>query len=166
MLTGSRKRLRTLFREIDKDGTGSLSQLEFNGALDDAVFREEFCDAACMKYNDVKELFSFLCHKQSSGQWKTDYEDFIEKLELEGKDVRERSVFRVEKQMSLLEQRLDAKLDHVRRTICQPEKQSLNFERIDLFLPSNNEYPINLTPGEIKGLTNHFVVGMLHKTAK
>jgi len=75
---------------------------------------DELCAASGLKVRDLHDLFTFLSYQDDDGQWRIDYTDFIEKLQYEGNEVRERSLFRVQKQFRLLEQRIDRKFDIVR----------------------------------------------------
>jgi len=113
----STERLMALFKEIDKDGDVTIDSSEFHQLLEDKGLRDEFCDATSLKERDLKDLFSFLSHEQGDGKWRIDYELFIDKLQDESKDVSERSVFRLERQMRLLETRIDAKLERMREEI-------------------------------------------------
>merc|ERR1712137_667135 len=109
----NRSRLFTLFREIDKDGNGHLCEAEFDALLEDPGFCEAFCEATSLQPPDMKDLFRYLSHGYADGEWRIDYKDFIYKVQCEGKEVSEQSVFRLEKQMRLLEHRMDEKLENV-----------------------------------------------------
>jgi len=67
----------------------------------------------------LHDLFLFLNYQDEQGERWIVYSDFIDKLQLEGKDVSERSVFRVEKQLKLLEQDMDKRLDRVVEELTQ-----------------------------------------------
>lgn len=107
-------RLLTLFKETDRTGSGSLNEAEFETLLADRGFCDELCDAADLSVRDLQDLFTFLSFQDKDGLWKVNYRDFTEKLQAESQDVRERSVFRLEKEMRLAEKRLQEKLQTIR----------------------------------------------------
>jgi len=106
-----RLRLKTLFMKADKDGDGYLDQDEFYVLLNDKESYEEFHETTNLERADLVDLFKYLSQQGADGLWVINYEDFIEKLEIESKDVNERSVSRMEKQMRDLKQRIDRKLN-------------------------------------------------------
>eukprot|EP00811_Abedinium_folium_P000353 NODE_10322_length_1360_cov_6.789943.p1 GENE.NODE_10322_length_1360_cov_6.789943~~NODE_10322_length_1360_cov_6.789943.p1 ORF type:complete len:324 (-),score=112.13 NODE_10322_length_1360_cov_6.789943:227-1198(-) len=106
----SKDRLTTLFKEIDKDGDGRLDEKEFNLLLRDKGLCNELCNASKLSVRDLTDLFLYLSKPGDDGVWTIVYRDFIDKLQVEGRDVSERSLFRLEKQMRILEQRIDQKL--------------------------------------------------------
>jgi len=110
----SRERLRDVFVQLDTDRNGNLSECEFHALMGNSELCDELCEATQLKTGDLQDLFMFLSYQDPKGLWRIDYTDFIEKLECENKDVSERSVFRVEKQLKLLQVRIERKLDMVR----------------------------------------------------
>merc|ERR1712137_461171 len=98
---------------LDKDSNGHLSETEFQKLLRNKELSQEICSASLLKAKDLRDLFFFLNYQDTDGELKVDLKDFIEKLELESNDVSERSVFRMEKQLKLLEKHMDQKLDTV-----------------------------------------------------
>jgi len=113
----SSQRLIALFKEVDKDGDGTIDEPEFHALLADKGLCDEFCDATGLCVRDLKDLFSFLSEEEGDGHWRIDYVHFVHKLQIESKDVCERSVFRLERQMRLIETRIDAKLDCMREEV-------------------------------------------------
>jgi len=109
-----KNRLNHVFKQLDKDGNGQLSECEFHSLMGNRDLCDELCAASGLKVRDLHDMFTFLSYQGDDGQWRIDYTDFIEKLQYEGKEVRERSLFRVQKQFRLLEQRIDRKFDIVR----------------------------------------------------
>jgi len=110
-------RLLTLFKEIDINGDGRLDEAEFDCLLADRGLRQELCEAAHLESRDLQDLFHYLSFQDDDGKWKIRYQDFTRKLQTEGKELRERSVFRLEKQMRLVERRLDSKLQRMRNVL-------------------------------------------------
>jgi len=109
----TRERLKHVFTELDKSDNGTLNACEFYALMKDKKLCQELCDAYRIKEVDIQNLFVFLSQKDTDGLWKIDYNEFIEKLACEGRDVSERSVFRVEKTLKLLERQIDKQLDVV-----------------------------------------------------
>merc|ERR1712113_1001366 len=60
---------------------------------------------------DLEDLFLYLCEEEADGTRKIAYKDFIEKLQKEDEAVSERSIFRLEKDVRVLEQRMDEVLE-------------------------------------------------------
>jgi len=116
----SSQRLLALFKEIDKDNDGTIDEPEFHAVLADKYLRNEFCEATGLDTRDLKDLFSFLSREQGDGHWSIGYEEFVMKIQAEGKDVSERSVFRIEREMRLLEMRIDSKLECLREEVRVP----------------------------------------------
>jgi len=108
-----RERLKNVFMALDKDSNGHLSEPEFQKLMKNKELSQEICSASHLKIKDLRDLFFFLNYQDTDGEMKVDLKDFIEKLELESNDVSERSVFRMEKQLKLLEKHMDQKLDNV-----------------------------------------------------
>jgi len=111
------ERLVALFKEIDKDGDGTIDKGEFDSLLADEGLCNELSEATELERHDLKDLFLFLSHEDGFGNWRIDYEDFIEKLQDENKSVRERSLFRLEKQMRLIEIMMESKLERVQMEV-------------------------------------------------
>eukprot|EP00811_Abedinium_folium_P006096 NODE_1560_length_2437_cov_16.032900.p1 GENE.NODE_1560_length_2437_cov_16.032900~~NODE_1560_length_2437_cov_16.032900.p1 ORF type:complete len:683 (+),score=154.93 NODE_1560_length_2437_cov_16.032900:96-2144(+) len=105
-----RARLHNIFKETDKDCDGKIDHEEFNALLSDRILCQELVDVSGLRASDLKDLFIFISAKKDgiddTEHWFIEYNDFIEKLLVEGRDVSERSVFRLERNMRLLEQRL------------------------------------------------------------
>lgn len=153
-----RGRLLTLFREIDKDGSGTLTRAEFDTMLADKELREELLDTASLTLEDMQDLFSFLSHHTPDGE-KIEYTDFIEKLQNEGKVASQRSVYRLLKQMSICEQELEAKLDHIRTAFPASTRSTHVVDKECFYDP--NRFGFDLANLELVGLTNHFVSGRM-----
>merc|ERR1719502_819957 len=100
-----------------------IDEPEFHALMSDSKLREEFCDVTGLEIRDLKDLFSFLSKQGEDRLWKIDYEVFVEKLQNEGREVSERSIFRLERQMRQIERRIDMKLDSVRSELRQRNQQ-------------------------------------------
>lgn len=135
------ERLVALFKEIDKDGDGTIDKTEFDSLLSDEGLCNELSEATELERHDLKDLFLFLSHEDGFGNWRIDYEDFIEKLQDENKSVRERSLFRLEKQMRLIEIMMESKLERV-----QMEVRHLHQDR-DRKKPTRQRHPVDETYG-------------------
>jgi len=105
----SKRRLTTLFNEIDKDEDGRINDQEFTDLVRDDGYRKELCDASDLGVRDLQDLFQYLSKHDNEGYSFVDYADFIDKL-VEKREVTERSLFRLENQMRNLETRIDQKL--------------------------------------------------------
>jgi len=106
-----KKHLVGLFKELDKDGDGNLDQDEFEILLANDDNCKSLRDETGLQVSDLNDLFHYLSHQGEDGLLTINYEGFIAKLQVEGKPVSERSVFRVEKQMQNIEQNINRKLD-------------------------------------------------------
>jgi len=106
-------RLTTLFKEVDKDGDGFLDRQEFAEMMRDNGLREELCSTSHLTECDLNDLFDHLSTPGDDGMSIISYRQFIEKLQFENSQVSERSFFRLEKQMRLLEARIEQKLMHM-----------------------------------------------------
>jgi len=152
-------RLLTLFNELDRDGNGSLNEAEFNSLLADKCFTEELCDASGLRVEDLKDLFHFLSVQDTDGMWKIQHRDFAQKLQLESKSVRERSVLRLEKQIRVIAGCIKAKFQILRQEFgLHPhvvEAESKNFSRQSMSaLRHSNQLLFDLdTNGSIVAVT-------------
>jgi len=108
-------RLKDIFSRLDKDQNGYLSECEFYALMANIDLADELHKASSLTFRDLHDLFNFLSVQGTDGKWRINCSDFIEKLQCEGKDVSERTLFRVEKQFKLLEQVVDRKFEQVRK---------------------------------------------------
>jgi len=121
------RRLKQLFTEVDFDGSKTIDANEFKALLEDRALSMELCDASSLKVSDLADLFVFLSHEDEDGRLCIDIDMFVDKLQNEGKEVSERSVFRVEKQVRVLgchferriSERFDQLLDVIQKTKCR-----------------------------------------------
>jgi len=113
------ERMSGVFVDLDKDGDGALTECEFYSIMRNKELCDDMCAAYNLKETDLRNLFLFLSHEDEHGQPIIDFHDFIEKLSWEGKSISERSAFRVEKQLILLEQRIGGQLDTVRDDVTR-----------------------------------------------
>jgi len=67
-------------------------------------------NASNLDARDLEDLFDHLSSPGDDGIGTISYKEFVEKLQFEHKPVSERSLFRLEKNMRLLESRIDQKL--------------------------------------------------------
>eukprot|EP00811_Abedinium_folium_P032103 NODE_5273_length_1788_cov_10.497893.p1 GENE.NODE_5273_length_1788_cov_10.497893~~NODE_5273_length_1788_cov_10.497893.p1 ORF type:complete len:307 (-),score=85.10 NODE_5273_length_1788_cov_10.497893:287-1207(-) len=110
----STMRLKKIFMELDKDSNGILTEGEFQLLLANEALRDEMCEATDLDERDLRDLFSFLSLPDvTGGQSFINYNDFVEKVQREGSHVSERSVFRVEKHLKVVEHRFDKKVSEV-----------------------------------------------------
>lgn len=78
----------------------------------------ELTEASGLKVQDLEDLFLCLSYVDTShGKRTIRYADFIEKLQDEGKNASERSMFRLEKQIRATELRVERRLDNVLKLI-------------------------------------------------
>merc|ERR1712137_1048557 len=111
-----KEKLKDIFAQLDTDHDGYLSECEFYALMADTDLASELRNASCLTFRDLHDMFNFLSFQGSDGKWRINCADFIEKLQCEGKDVSERTFFRVEKQFKLLERVVDRKFDQVRES--------------------------------------------------
>lgn len=106
-------RLKNLFFDLDKSGDGFVDESEFNMVLEDSTLAVELCDISGLTKRDLNELFDFLC-EEDNGRRRIRYVDFVHSLQIEGEAVVERSLFRLEKEVRKLENRLTL---HIERRV-------------------------------------------------
>lgn len=102
----SRKLLEDLFAKIDTDGSGELTEQEFDDLLKDPDIVDEITNATKLSKRDVVELFGYLAEENEDGGPKViSADDFIEGLQTESRPVTERSMMRITKRIDTLEKR-------------------------------------------------------------
>jgi len=111
-----RERLTKLFGELDGDADGFLTHEEFKEIVNDETNCEELVDASGLEVSDLEEIFLSISTNKCEDDdmmmmsaWYVKYDNFIETLLVEGNDVSERSLLRLELQMRQLEERLTRK---------------------------------------------------------
>jgi len=105
-----RRRLFNVLHEADEDDDGEIDESEFKALLDDADLCGEICDASGLQRADLEDLFLFVSTDQAEKR-SLHYVDFVDCVQDEGKGVSERSVFRLEKRVRVMERTLKRKLD-------------------------------------------------------
>lgn len=104
--------LKEIYAESDSNGDKLIDEAEFKDMLEDADKRERLCKAAKLNHKDLLDLFDYLCVYDDKRQSNLiHYETFIESICSEGQLVSERSVYRLEKKVSILETKLSRRLD-------------------------------------------------------
>lgn len=109
--------LKELFHSMDGDGDGRVDESDFNSMLEDEEMSAAFLEKTGLNVRDLKDLFSHLSIQDENGNLVIDQASFCEKMQDEGNDVSERSVFRLERQMRLVESRIEQKLLSVRKEL-------------------------------------------------
>lgn len=97
------ERLIAVFESLDKNEDSFVDFHEFQMLLQNAELRQELHEASGLRDRDLQELFMHLSHEDAEGKSKIRYEEFIEKLQMQGTVVSQRSVFRVEKLVRVME---------------------------------------------------------------
>mmetsp|Transcript_19783 Transcript_19783/g.35915 ORF Transcript_19783/g.35915 Transcript_19783/m.35915 type:complete len:203 (-) Transcript_19783:9-617(-) len=104
--------LRKLYGEVDVNGDKTIDQDEFQAILNDETKSSRLCAAANLQVKDLSDLFEYLCVYDSERRANfIQYEMFIESTCNEGSPVCERTVYRLEKKVKVLDDHLNGKLD-------------------------------------------------------
>eukprot|EP00450_Noctiluca_scintillans_P019727 CAMPEP_0194527144 /NCGR_PEP_ID=MMETSP0253-20130528/63138_1 /TAXON_ID=2966 /ORGANISM="Noctiluca scintillans" /LENGTH=673 /DNA_ID=CAMNT_0039372037 /DNA_START=80 /DNA_END=2101 /DNA_ORIENTATION=+ len=112
-------RLLEVFTQIDLTGDQTLCEEEFKAALDNKWLRQELCDASGLQARDLQDLFLSLSDEDSNGERRIAYNSFVEKLQIEGQSVNQRSFFRIEKHV----RHLDHRLKHMEKRFSSVERR-------------------------------------------
>lgn len=125
------RRLQALFKEIDTDHSGAISEEEWNKLLKDETLLHELCEATGLSERDLRELFACLAvdlrrrsqlrgsSPPAGGRLKYSdesilfYNAFIEHLEDEAAPADKRSVLRVISRIERLEAQMQTRLDEI-----------------------------------------------------
>merc|ERR1712113_614543 len=100
----------SIFEILDIHGNKMIDEEGFAMLLDDEQLGAELCDASGLTTRDLEDLFLVLSEEDSHFGRRIHFEDFVDKLQKENATVRERSIFRLEKEIRLLEKRMNAEL--------------------------------------------------------
>merc|ERR1712176_1485911 len=106
-----RIKLDEIFAQIDENGDGGISRSEFDAMLNDDEQRDVLCDAARLHQRDLSQLFDIL--EKDSLIYR---DDFVKALETEAGEVHERSVMKIEKRLSDMEDTVGEMRQLIRRT--------------------------------------------------
>eukprot|EP00448_Togula_jolla_P021600 CAMPEP_0170588242 /NCGR_PEP_ID=MMETSP0224-20130122/10725_1 /TAXON_ID=285029 /ORGANISM="Togula jolla, Strain CCCM 725" /LENGTH=613 /DNA_ID=CAMNT_0010911945 /DNA_START=67 /DNA_END=1908 /DNA_ORIENTATION=- len=108
------EKLKEMFRELDRDGSGTIGKSEFDDLLSDGLRRDEFCDAANLSPLDLQELFSLLSFKKKGDKVPVIHrDDFLAGLKKESSTVSERSMMRLEKRVQTLDEDFDIRIQRL-----------------------------------------------------
>jgi len=105
--TQSRDRLTAIFDQVCVDKTGCVDECRFYSLVNK---RKELCEASNLTAEDLRDLFNSTCYKDIDGQSKINCNEFVDKLQKQGKEISERTIFRIERCMKHLEKHFDKKL--------------------------------------------------------
>lgn len=95
------EQLHMLFAKLELNSQGSICLREFDELLEDGHIQQRLCSAANLSLKDLRLLFNVLEH-----QGQVSLEQFIEAASSESKAVQERSLMKLQKMMSGLEEKL------------------------------------------------------------
>jgi len=95
--------LKMIFADMDADGSKTINAVTFKAMLNNETFRSEIVNVLGLDPEDFEDLFSVLSIEDTHGMPWIHYDDFVNKLAVEGNSVLERSVFRLEKRVRLCE---------------------------------------------------------------
>merc|ERR1712232_384964 len=106
-----KKLLLNVFKRVDLDESGSISEEEWNNLLEDKDLCADLCDAANLQERDLRELFS--CWLALTKSDTLEYEDFVEHLKEDGNIADKRTVMMVMTRLRELEMRVESRFDEV-----------------------------------------------------
>lgn len=130
------RRLMTLFREIDTDGSGAISEREWEGLIEDPGLRHELLDASSCELKDLKDLYDCFATEVDAPEGYDDhdnkslalsleehgrsiegrvlyYRDFVENMRDESKAADKRSVMHVMTRLRSLETRIEKRFNNI-----------------------------------------------------
>merc|ERR1719473_2106686 len=84
-----RQKLTEIFAEIDKDGSLSVSEEEFQQLVANEALTTDLCEVANLKARDLQELWLILSDEDEDGSRTVKFETFVEKLPRENQPVNE-----------------------------------------------------------------------------
>lgn len=127
------ERLIHIFRCVDLNKDSFIDEMEFSNLMGDHAQRKALSEVSGLRDKDLEELFGHLSHEDGQGNSKIRYEEFVEKLQKQGTVVSQRSVFRVEKLLRIVErnlrQNVEAKIDDLMVAVgLQPRKDVVSQE--------------------------------------
>jgi len=120
------RRLKALFNEIDKDGSGCINTSEWNSMLQDRSLRRELMDATGLKEDILNDYFQYLAldakqmrEARQEGKQQAfagcpeldkllEYDTFIDSLKSEGETADQLSVLRIVSQLRTVEGNLES----------------------------------------------------------
>merc|ERR1712137_1136077 len=114
-----KQRLTTLFQEIDTNNDGLINDQEFIDLMRDPGLRQELEEASGLHVRELQDLFRYLSTRQKNGTQVIASDDFITKVQMEETMARERTLFRLEYQLTLFERGLDKKITTVQEKLQQ-----------------------------------------------
>jgi len=120
----TREYLIKLFNDFDQDSSGELGEKEFEELLGDSETRGKLEEMLGLEEQQIKEIFEFL----TVGDNAIDQKTFIKALQSEGRQVTERSMYRLEKVLVntwtiwLRTERTRATLRRKHHTLCRKLK--------------------------------------------
>mmetsp|Transcript_132362 Transcript_132362/g.411452 ORF Transcript_132362/g.411452 Transcript_132362/m.411452 type:complete len:797 (-) Transcript_132362:94-2484(-) len=95
------ERMGEIVRSIDVNKDGSINISEFEAMLKDEAKRSDLCDAAQLNVADLRLMFNLI---ERNGR--VSYQDFMEACHQESKSVSERSLMRLEKRLTGVEEKI------------------------------------------------------------
>jgi len=124
-------RLRTLFREIDQDQSGTVSSEEWKGMLRDKGLTHELCEATMLEERDLEELFSYLAvdarkdpvsarrgsRHEKSNEKILHYAALIDHVRCDGDPADRRSVLRMLSRMQALEESIENRFNKLETSV-------------------------------------------------
>lgn len=101
----TRKKLTKIFDGLDVSGEGYVSRSEFNKLLEDEGKVKNLCKVSHKDKEDIQELFRIVSRVRTPGSEPVmSHRDFIEALQIEAKEVSERSMMRLHRRLEALEE--------------------------------------------------------------
>lgn len=149
-------RLKTLFREIDQDGSGFISTTEWYGMLEDTGLCHELCDATGLEEHALVDYFKCLSVDTKEQQReaavteasrksdkKLDYNTFIESLKDEGTIADTRSILRLMSRLRALESYMETRFENL-SDLSRPAKTRGDIVCRNVNLPDLHSSPARL----------------------
>lgn len=142
------KELTYLFKAQDTDQDGLIDEVQFQAMLRDEQVSHKLRSASGLGRGELEALFLYLSNV-SDGNAQVEHKEFIKQLQEENKDVRERSMYRLERQIRFIETRIVTTLDSVKEELQRNDLINNQTLDVDVHLQTTQSHelgPFDLLP--------------------
>ena len=131
----AKRRIKTIFHQMDVDQDGSISEKEMLSLLSDPNLQAELCEASGLHPADLVEILYCTSYRTPDNDRVILYRQFLTMLQDESGHAKERSIFKVLESMRAMEFRLEKRLNCALQSLNVPpdeleELPSLNQELV------------------------------------
>ncbi|CAE7884733.1 CACNA1B [Symbiodinium microadriaticum] len=119
----AKRRIQQIFRELDEDQNGSISEHEMVTLLSDPNLQAELCEASRLHPADLVEMLYCSSYRTPSNERVILYHQFLTMLQDESGQAKERSIFKVMESMRAMEFRLEKRLNAALQYLNVPPEE-------------------------------------------